>query len=114
MRDDLNTAAALGEMFELLRALNAAIDQGGVGAADVAGIRRAFSHFDDVIGVVSLRAAEDAAAGVPEGDVERLMQERQDARRRRDFAAADRVRDELLAIGILVEDGPHGTRWKRK
>ncbi len=114
MRDDLNTAAALGEMFELLRALNAAIDQGGVGAADVAGIRSAFSHFDDVIGVVSLRAAEDAAAGVPEGDVERLMQERQDARRRRDFAAADRVRDELLAIGILVEDGPHGSRWKRK
>ncbi len=114
MRDDLNTAAALGEMFELLRALNAAIDQGGVGAADVAGIRRTFSHFDDVIGVVSLRAAEDAADGVPQGDVERLMQERQDARRRRDFAAADRVRDELLAIGILVEDGPHGTRWKRK
>ncbi len=54
------------------------------------------------------------AAGVPEADVERLMQERQDARRRRDFAAADRLRDELLALGILVEDGPQGTRWKRK
>ena len=114
MADDLNTAAALGEVFELLRALNTAIDQGAVGAADVAGIRAAFSHFDDVIGVVSLRAREDAAAGVPEVEVERLMLERQDARRRRDFAAADRVRDELLALGILVEDGPQGTRWKRK
>ncbi len=114
MGDDLNTAAALGEVFELVRALNTAMDQGGVGASDVTGIRRAFSHFDDVIGVVSLRAREDAAAGVPEAEVERLMQERLDARRRRDFAAADRVRGELLALGFLVEDGPHGTRWKRK
>ncbi len=114
MGDDLNTAAALGEVFELVRALNTAMDRGGVGTADVTGIRGAFSHFDDVIGVVALRAAEDAAAVVPEAAVERLMQERQDARRRRDFAAADRVRDELLALGILVEDGPHGTRWKRK
>ncbi len=114
MGDDLNTAAALGEMFELVRALNAAIDAAGVGAADVVGIREAFTHFDAVIGVVSLRATEDASAGVPEAEVERLMQERQDARRRRDFAAADRLRDELLALGILVEDGPQGTRWKRK
>ena len=112
--DDLNTAAALGEMFELVRALNAAIDAGGVGAADVPGIRAAFAHIDSVLGVVSLRAAEDAITGVPEAEVERLMQERQDARRRRDFAAADRLRDELLALGILVEDGPQGTRWKRK
>jgi cysteinyl-tRNA synthetase len=97
-----------------VRALNATIDAGGVGAADVAGIRDAFTHFDAVIGVVSLRATEDAGAALPEVEVERLMQERQDARRRRDFAAADRLRDELLALGILVEDGPHGTRWKRK
>ena len=114
MRDDLNTAAALGEVFELVRALNTAIDQGGLRAADVAAVRDAFTHFDAVIGVVSLRAKEDASAGVPEAEVERLMQERQDARQRRDFAAADRVRDQLLALGILVEDGPTGTRWKRK
>ena len=114
MGDDLNTAAALGEVFELVRALNTAIDAGGVGAADVPGIRAVFAHIDSVIGVLTLRAAEDAKAGVPEADVERLMQERQEARRRRDFAAADLVRDELLALGILVEDGPQGTRWKRK
>jgi cysteinyl-tRNA synthetase len=114
MRDDLNTAAALGAMFELVRAMNAAIDQGTLGAADVPVVQEAFGHFDDVVGVVSLRAREDAASGVSEAEIERRMTERQEARRRRDFAAADRIRDELAGLGVLVEDGPQGTRWKRK
>lgn len=114
MRDDLNTAAALGEVFELIRALNTAIDQGGLGRPDLENIRAAFAHFDDVVGVVSLRAKEDAAAGLSEDEIARYIQERQDARRRRDFAAADRLRAELLEQGVILEDGPQGTRWKRK
>ena len=77
-------------------------------------VQDAFRHFDDVIGVVSLRAREDAQSGLSEAEIERRMAERQEARRRRDFAAADRMRDELAALGVLVEDGPQGTRWKRK
>ncbi len=114
MRDDLNTAAALGAMFELVRAMNAAIDAGTLGAADVPVVQAAFDHFDDVIGVVALRAREDAASGLSEAEIERRMTERQEARRRRDFATSDRIRDELASLGVLVEDGPQGTRWKRK
>ncbi|MCC6989008.1 MAG: class I tRNA ligase family protein, partial [Acidobacteria bacterium] len=114
MADDLNTAAALGEVFELVRALNTAADSGDLGAADVAVVREAFAHFDDVIGVVSLRRTEDASAGLSETDIERYMHDRQEARRRRDFAAADRIRAELLELGVILEDGPQGTRWKRK
>ena len=114
MRDDLNTAGALGAMFELLRAMNSAIDAGTLGVADVAVVRDAFRHFDDVLGVVSLRAREDGQSGLSETEIERRMTERQEARRRRDFAASDRIRDELAAQGVLVEDGPQGTRWKRK
>ena len=114
MRDDLNTAGALGAMFELLRAMNSAIDAGTLGVADLAGVRDAFRHFDDVLGVVSLRAREDGQSGLSETEIERRMTERQEARRRRDFAASDRIRDELAAQGVLVEDGPQGTRWKRK
>ncbi len=114
MADDLNTAAALGEVFDLVRALNTAADNGGLSLQDVAVVREAFAHFDDVVGVVSLRRREDASAGLSEADIERYMHDRQEARRRRDFAAADRIRAELLELGVILEDGPQGTRWKRK
>jgi cysteinyl-tRNA synthetase len=51
---------------------------------------------------------------VPVDEIDRLIEERHAARRRRDFAAADRVRDDLAARGVLLEDSPAGTRWKRK
>jgi cysteinyl-tRNA synthetase len=114
MLDDLNTSSALGEVFDLVRALNTAIDRGDVGQPDVAAIRETFTHFDDVIGVVSLRAKEDAAGGLSETEISRYIEARQDARRRRDFAAADRIRTELADLGVLLEDSPQGTRWKRK
>jgi cysteinyl-tRNA synthetase len=114
MQDDLNTAAALGAVFELVRALNSAMDAGGVGAGDVPAIRQAFDRFDRVLGVLSLRRAEDEQPPVPVAEIERLIEERHAARRRRDFAAADRIRDDLAARGVLLEDGSGGTRWKRK
>ena len=114
MEDDLNTAAALGAIFDLVRALNSAIDAGQLGAGDVPGTRDAFDGFDRVLGVLALRRAEDDEPPVPVAEIERLIEERHAARRRRDFAAADRIRDDLAGRGVLLEDGPGGTRWKRK
>ena len=114
MQDDLNTAAALGVVFELVRSLHSAIDAGQLGAGDVPGIRQAFDEFDRVLGVFSLRLAEDDQPPVPVEEIERLIEDRQGARRRREFAAADRIRDDLAARGVLLEDGTGGTRWKRK
>jgi cysteinyl-tRNA synthetase len=108
MQSDLNTAAAL------VRALNSAIDAGEVGAGDVAMIREAFDRFDRVLGVISLRRAEDEQPPVPVDEIERLIEERHAARRRRDFAAADQIRKDLAARGVLLEDSAAGTRWKRK
>ncbi|MCC7418119.1 MAG: cysteine--tRNA ligase [Acidobacteria bacterium] len=114
MRDDLNTAAALGTIFELVRALNSAMDAEEVGAGDVPGIRALFGMVDRVLGILSLRRAEEAAPPVPIGEIEQAIADRQAARRRRDFAAADRIRDALAARGVLLEDNAAGTRWKRK
>jgi len=114
MRDDLNTSAALAAMFELVHALNSAIDAETLGKDDVTVVRAAFDEFDRVLGVLCLRLAEDEAPPVPVEEIERLIEGRRDAKRRRDFAAADRIRADLAERGILLEDTPAGTRWKRK
>jgi cysteinyl-tRNA synthetase len=114
MQSDLNTAGALGAVFELVRALNSAIDAGQFGAGDWPAVRDAFDTFDRVLGVLALRRIEDEQPPVPADEIDRLIQERHDAKKRRDFAAADRIRAGLLERGIVLEDTPGGTRWKRR
>jgi len=114
MQSDLNTAGALGAIFELVRALNSAIDAGQLGLGDVPAIRDAFTLFDRVLGILSLRRVEEEQTSVPVEEIERMIEERHAARRRRDFAEADRIRQHLAANGVLLEDSAGGTRWKRK
>jgi len=114
LRDDLNTAGALGAMFELVTTMNSAIDAGELGKDDVPMVRGVFDEFDRILGVVSLRRAEDAQPPLPVHEIEKLIEERHAARRRRDFAAADAVRNDLESRGIVLEDTAAGTKWKRK
>ncbi|MBE3035449.1 MAG: cysteine--tRNA ligase, partial [Actinobacteria bacterium] len=112
--NDLNTAAALGVIFDLVRALNTAIDAGGIGTPDATRIRATFETFDRVLGVLALRRKEDERPPVPVEEIERLIQARRAARLARNFAEADRIRKELDDRGIVLEDTGSTTRWKRK
>ena len=112
--EDLNTAAALGVVFDLVRALNSAIDSGEIGSGDAAAIRETFDRFDRVLGVLALRQREDEQPPVPVEEIEAMLEARRAARRARNFAEADRIRAELDARGIVLEDTGTATRWKRK
>jgi cysteinyl-tRNA synthetase len=111
---DLNTAAALGVVFDLVRTLNTALDAGELGNADADSVRATFDRFDRVLGVLALRRAEEQRPPVPVEEIERLIEARRAARLARNFAEADRIRAELDARGIVLEDSGTATRWKRR
>ena len=112
--DDLNIPGGLGVIFEFVRAINVAVDQKELGTGNVEEIRNAFKQFDRVLGVISLRQAEDTAPPVSVKEIEQLIADRKSLRKQRDFAAADQIRTDLDARGVLLEDDSTGTRWKRK
>jgi cysteinyl-tRNA synthetase len=114
LASDLNTAAGLAALFDLVKSGHAAIDAGRMGKADAASVRAAVEDCDRVLGVVSLRRAEDARLPMPVAEIERMIGERKAARQRRDFGEADRIRNRLAEQGILLEDNAAGTRWKKK
>jgi cysteinyl-tRNA synthetase len=114
LESDLNTAAGLAALFDLVKSGNAAIDAGKMSAADAALVRSTIEDLDRVLGVVSLRRAEDAKPPMPVEEIERMIEERKAAKQRRDFAEADRIRTALADRGVLLEDNPSGTRWKKK
>jgi cysteinyl-tRNA synthetase len=116
LADDLNLAAALAAVFGLVRDVNVAVEQNRLGEGDRAAALDTVAAFDRVLGVLdpaAWRRDDEAPAGPSDDEVEGLVTARREARARRDFTEADRLRDELAAAGIVIEDTPSGTRWKR-
>jgi cysteinyl-tRNA synthetase len=108
MDDDLNTAGALGALFTLIRDANTAIDAGRISSGDAAGLLAALQKIDPVLDIFPKREA------TLDSEIEALIEARNAARKARNFAESDRLRDELLSKGIILEDGAGGTRWRRK
>jgi cysteinyl-tRNA synthetase len=108
MDDDLNTAGALAALFTLIRDANIAIDAGRITSSDAEGLRTALRRIDPVLDIYPKRDREI------DGEIETLIEARNAARKARNFKESDRLRDELLARGVVLEDTPGGTRWRRR
>ncbi len=109
--DDLNTADALGAVFEFLRETNSAMDRGRFLAGNRASAKRLLDDFDRVFDVLGPTVSEGALS---DEEVEEMIRQRTEAKKARDFARADAIRAALLEKGIVVEDTRDGVRWKRK
>ena len=136
LENDLNTAEARAAIFDLVRAGNIAADSGSVSEENAAAILNALREFDSVFAVLEDRDAAitkfaldwaeqegrlDQAApevmaqrGLGDEQIQALVDERTQAKRARNFARADQIRDDLAAKGILIEDSKDGVRWRRK
>jgi cysteinyl-tRNA synthetase len=136
LANDLNTADARAPIFELVRAANTAIDKGQLLADDRDAIQGVLKNFDAVFDVMvdtdaeatsrALAWAEQsgrmhevapellARQGLNDEDIEALIAERTQAKKTRNFARADQIRNELAEKGVVLEDSKDGVRWKRK
>ncbi len=120
MDDDFNTALAVGILFDLVSDINAALHRGEVFSRQAwQAARKLVEEFNNVLGI--FKTAPDGKiildSGMAAGELtERLIQLiidlRQQARAKKDWATADKIRDDLKALGIILEDTPKGVRWK--
>ncbi|MDG7007319.1 MAG: cysteine--tRNA ligase [Nitrososphaerota archaeon] len=107
MDDDLNTPKALSVLFAYVKKMNTLMDSGSVGTEEAEGAIGALKRVDSVLGIMEFEEEE-----LPPRLAE-LVARRDEARKKKDFAESDRLRKVLLDEGIVVEDTPAGSRWKR-
>jgi len=109
MDDDLNTAAALAAVHDMVREVNTLMAERSLSNEEKEAVLDAVSKFDAVLGIFGAETSE-----ILDNDIEKLIEERQQARANRDFARSDEIRDLLAEQGIVLEDTKDGVRWKRK
>jgi cysteinyl-tRNA synthetase len=109
MDDDLNTSVALAVIHNLTRVVNTALARKKLQEANKHELLELLKRFDSVLNIFGTEQQE-----MLDSEIQNLIDERQEARRRRDFSRADQIRDELAARRIVLEDTKDGVRWKRK
>ncbi|MGC2742360.1 MAG: DALR domain-containing protein, partial [Candidatus Angelobacter sp.] len=133
MEDDLNTAYASAAIFDMVREINILADRGELHEGDKVPVLEALQQFDEIFAVLKdddaekmkaamdwarshgiLKDSEASADTISDAEVNRLIEERNAAKKARDFARSDAIRKQLSDAGVLVEDTKDGTRWKRK
>jgi cysteinyl-tRNA synthetase len=106
--DDLNVSEALGVIFNLVKDVNKLMDERKISKSDAQGVLELMTKFDSVLGIVKREEL------ILDEEIERSIEERSKARKEKNFELADRIRKDLEAKGIILEDTPQGVKWKRK
>jgi cysteinyl-tRNA synthetase len=133
MEDDLNTAYASAAIFDMVREANTLADRGELREGDKAPLLEALQQFDEIFAVLKdddaekmkvamewarshgiLKDSDVPAEGMSDAEVNRLIEERNAAKKARDFAKSDAIRKQLAEAGVILEDTKDGVRWKRK
>jgi cysteinyl-tRNA synthetase len=109
MDDDLNVSRALASIFGLVRKVNAVLDNGGLNRQQVESLIEFFNEFNSIFNILNPETAVISDEGVME-----LIRERDEARKRKDWREADRLREELAGLGIQLVDTPGGTLWFKR
>jgi cysteinyl-tRNA synthetase len=110
MDDDLNTANAIAVLFDMVKAINTAFSENEAHSKEVLERCSALlKKLGDVLGILNKDLAVNS-----DTEIEQLIEERQAARKQKDWAKADAIRDQLAAMDIILEDTPLGVKWKRK
>ena len=111
MDDDFNTPEALAVLFELVRHLNTVRSQDEAAALPLAAL---LVKLGGILGILQRRPESflQSGADVDEAWIASMIEQRVTAKKNRDFAAADRIRDELAAQGIILQDSREGTTWQ--
>ena len=109
MDDDLNTADGLSAVFELVKDINTKILDKAVSENVCKTAAKVFDELCGVLGILYNRKSNDLDA-----EIEALIEKRQEARKNRDFATADKIRDDLKAQGIILKDTPQGVTWTKE
>ncbi len=112
MEDDLNTADAIGVLFDLVRYINKTVLTNEPAKAAVEAAKATFDELTGVLGLVYDEAADDAENGA-DAEIEALIAERTAARKEKNWARADEIRNRLTEMGIVLEDTPQGVKWHR-
>ena len=107
MEDDFNTADAVSAIFELVKLANSTADSSST-RKYVSSLRQMIGQLCDVLGIITERKAE-----ILDSEIEAMIEERQQARKAKNFALADEIRGRLLDMGIALEDTREGVKWKR-
>ncbi|MEK7126602.1 MAG: DALR domain-containing protein, partial [Patescibacteria group bacterium] len=107
MDDDFDTSGALGALFDLVKNLNLMLENKLISKADAKYIREFLKKLDDVLAIIFY---EEISL---DEDEKYLIEQRELARKKKDFKTSDKIRDELLKKGIVLDDTPDGTVWKK-